>query len=245
MTPRNHLPAVPAPASYWLLVFMVLLIGAPSSDASVGPQALRLSVKSFIEAQLKNQPGTGRWEVEVAHLDSRLRLADCNHLPRHQVGGDGDVNKPRITVRVSCAAPTPWSLFVPVSLRHYQPVLTTTRPLSRGDMLGSEDVQLREVDVMGLNNNYYVDSGAILGMLVNRSLPANTPLGSRHLEKPILVKKGDEVLIQANAGPVSVRAIGVALANGTEGQQIDVQNSQSKQIVKARVVSRGNVAVAM
>ncbi|MEB3733301.1 hypothetical protein ULF88_02320 [Halopseudomonas pachastrellae] len=64
-----------------------------------------------------------RHEIQLSRLDQRLRLPLCNddalsaslESPATPVG--------RVTVRVSCSAPSPWRLFVPAQVSLFQPVV--------------------------------------------------------------------------------------------------------------------------
>ena len=73
----------------------------------------------------------------------------------------------------------------------------------------------------------------------------NGVITPRMIEEPKVVKKGDEVMIVATKGALSVRSSGVALSDGRVGQQISVKNSATKRIVKARVKRKGLVQVTI
>src|SRR5690606_12702913 len=82
----------------------------------------------------------------------------------------------RITVRVECAGEAPWSRYIPATVRVWQQVLQSARPLARGSILTSADIELAEVDLSLLRNTWIVDPARVIGKEVKRSLTAGTPM---------------------------------------------------------------------
>ncbi|WP_275426420.1 flagellar basal body P-ring formation chaperone FlgA [Vibrio variabilis] len=56
-----------------------------------------------------------------------------------------------------------------------------------------------------------------------------------------MVEKGNEVVIIAAKGGFNATTKGVALQTGGEGEQIKVQNSQSKKVIRAVVTGLNQV----
>ena len=66
-----------------------------------------------------------------------------------------------------------------------------------------------------------------------------------HLEQAEVISKGDQVVITARSGTLSVRMPGEALSNGRMAEQIRVKNLNSRRVIKAQVIAPGQVEVAM
>ncbi|MNI79624.1 flagellar basal body P-ring biosynthesis protein FlgA [compost metagenome] len=66
-----------------------------------------------------------------------------------------------------------------------------------------------------------------------------------NLEQAEVISKGDQVVIIARSGTLSVRMPGEALSNGGMREQIRVKNLNSKRVIKAQVIAPGQVEVAM
>ena len=66
-----------------------------------------------------------------------------------------------------------------------------------------------------------------------------------HLEQAAAVRKGDQVVINARSGTLSVRMPGEALSDGGLSEQIRVKNLNSKRVIKARITGPGQVEVAL
>jgi len=93
-----------------------------------------------------------------------------------------------------------------------------------------------------LNRGYFRDPAQVIGLKARRSLSPNTALTPQLLEAALLVNKGDSVIIQAQISGLSIRTQGVALEDGSLGEQIDVMNSRSQKVIRAYVISRGVVS---
>ncbi|NEP50997.1 MAG: flagellar basal body P-ring formation protein FlgA, partial [Moorea sp. SIO3C2] len=52
-----------------------------------------------------------------------------------------------------------------------------------------------------------------------------------YLEQPLLIKRGDSVVVTARTGTLTVKMPGTALMDGHRGEQISVRNKQSNRVV--------------
>lgn len=205
---------------------------------------LRQQVLEFVANQLENNADQHRLEIEVAQLDSRLKLSSCSKELEFELHGQ-QIHQGRILVKTNCRGTSPWSIFVSTYVKRFVPVATSKYPLKRGQIINSADIELKEHDVSKLRDNYYTGRKQLAGLVARRSLPAETVLQSTQLEAANLINRGDEVYISASNGPVSVQMPAVALSKGKLGQQISVRNRSSNKVVRARVTGAGQVEVVM
>lgn len=238
----------------WLLngalTFGILTASLGSAQAQPGAvsghQQIREAVQMFI-ADLHDASSAGqRVEIVVSSIDPRLPIPACDLPLQTQLGQQSGQNQAavgRVNVRVECQGSVPWSKYVPVLVRVFAPVLMSTRPLARGDLIGAADVELAEADLSMLRQSYLQDSTMAIGMEVKRALPANTVISSEALAQPLLIKRGDTVVMSAKSGPVTIRQQGVAMQNGELGAQIPVRNSNSDIVVRAVVTGPGQADV--
>jgi len=201
---------------------------------------LELSVEDYLQ-RTKIQ---GRHEVQINRLDPRLRLPVCDQelsvslqSPAQPIG--------RLTLSVRCEGSRPWSVFVPGEVRLYRDVVIVRRPLNRGSVLRAADIALLERDVGLLNQGYLTDLNQALGKQLTRPLQPDQVLSPSNLELAEVISRGDQVVISASSGTISVRMPGVALQDGAVGEQIQVRNQSSQRVIRARVMGPGQVEVAM
>lgn len=185
-----------------------------------------------------------RHEVQINRLDPRLRLPLCDQAltttletPAEPVG--------RVTVRVRCDGAAPWTVFVPGQVRLYREVVTLLRPVKREGVISEADIMLAERDVGLLNQGYLTDMEQAIGRKATRAMQPDQILAPIHLRQAEVIRRGDQVVISARSGGISVRMPGEALSDGAVGKQISVRNQRSQRVVRARVTGPGQVEVSM
>lgn len=197
-----------------------------------------------VEDYLATTQTPGRYEIQVNQLDPRLRMPMCDQeltatleSPAQPVG--------RVTVRVRCDGASPWTVFVPAQVRLFREVVTVARPLKRTAIIGFDDVALRERDISQISQGYLTSLDQAVGQKLTRPVVTDQVVTLIHLEQAQVIRKGDQVVISANSGGLSVKMPGEALANGGISEQIRVKNLNSKRVIKARVTAPGQVEVAL
>ena len=182
-------------------------------------------------------------DYKIGALDNRIIMPDCDSALAIELKDSNNVG--RTNVRVSCQSTSPWSLYVPLTINLYRPVVTAAVPLSRGSNIGAHQLRLRKVNISTLNGSYFGDIAEVVGMQSKRSLRADAIVLASQLAPPLLVKRGDAVTLSASSGALVVKIAAIALRDGHAGEQITVRTKQSKRLVDARVTGPGQVSVAM
>ena len=149
----------------------------------------------------------------------------------------------RVNLFVACSGE--WSIYVPVELDVYRPVVTAIRPLASGAVIAAEDVELSPFDVSQLVGAYLTTLDDAIGMGVKRPITQGRPILSQQLEPPLLIRRGEAVVISAEAGALAVKMTGTALTDGHRGEQIRIKNLTTSRIIDGRVIAPGQVTVPM
>jgi flagella basal body P-ring formation protein FlgA len=229
------------------LAFAALLISSQTTTASLGSDDIKSTVNQFMTQHLESIKAShgksARAEFQIKSLDPRLTLADCSAPLISELSTQS--NSGRVNVKVSCQGQQRWSIYVPVEIKLFKPVITTLIPVARGDLITEADITHREMNISTINGTYFTKTSAVVGMQAKRALKADSVIIGHFIEPPITIKKGDSVLMTAQTNGLVVKIPAVALNNGRIGQQISVRNSQSKRVVKARVSAPGQVTVTM
>ncbi len=213
---------------------------------TVGVAEIQAEVLHFVERELLPQWQNEGMRVEVAstRMDERLTLQRCaqplRFEPQPHNGRAG-----RLLVKTHCDDQRQWSIFVPVDVQRWRHVVTTRHAIARNTRLAASDLQLSEKPVERLGRDSFDTLTQAIGMQARRALQAGQVLNSHHIERPKVVKRGDSVMISAEANGISARMPGVALADGRRDEQIRVRNTHSKRIIKARVAGPGEVSAVM
>ncbi|KAB0564198.1 flagellar basal body P-ring formation chaperone FlgA [Pseudomonas sp. R11F] len=231
------------------MVLLALTAGATTRADNVTLPDLLIGVtQGFLEFTVEDYLTTtqtpGRYEIQVNQLDPRLRMPMCDkeltatlESPAQPIG--------RVTVKVRCEGASPWTVFVPAQVKLFRDVVVVTRPLKRTGIIGFEDVALRERDISQINQGYLTSVDQAIGQKLTRPMVTDQVITLVHLEQAEVIRKGDQVVISASSGALTVKMPGEALSNGGMSEQIRVKNLNSNRVIKAQVTAPGQVEVAL
>lgn len=228
------------------IVVLLALTGMVSAE-SLGSEAIKTTVKHFMNShieQLSQSYGDRvRIDYQIRSLDPRLALAACPEPLNTELKSVNSIG--RINLKVSCLHQQRWSIYVPVEVDLYRPVVVALMPIPRGEAITAAQLEQREMNISQLNGSYFTDLNEVVGMQARRTLNADSPVIAQHIEPPLLIKKGETVVVTAKSGGLAVKIPGIALNNGHQGQQISVRNKQSKRVVEGTVTGPGQVSITM
>lgn len=254
-SPNTFLPEparLPSFVFYWLSALLLACLGLFSSQGIAAGHTpisdIIGTTEAFLEQRvqeyLKNGKIAGRQQIKVSRLDARLRLHQCSK-PLQASLENTSVPVGRLTVRIRCEGDTPWSIFVPAHVSLHLDVVVARHPVKRNTLLQAGDLMLAERDIGNLGQGYFIEPDQVSGSQTTRALNAGQPVQPSQIRIPPMVRRGDQVVISARSGSISVRMPGEALSDGSLGQQIRVRNVRSQRVVHARVTAPGQVEVPM
>lgn len=194
-------------------------------------------VAAFVQAQTQSLPGKVR--IKVQDIDSRITLPDCPALEVFLPAGSQ--LQGNTTVGVRCPEGSGWSLFVQVSVLVSSPTLVTTHPLLLGQTVSSEDfrVQGSESPLAGA----LTDPAQAVGKVMKYGVGAGQVLRQDMLRAAFWVQQGKPVRMQVKGEGFSINTDGVALANASEGQMVQVKTSSGR-VVTGVVRDEGLVEIS-
>lgn len=229
------------------LLCLSALMSTSRADSFTLPEQLIGVTQGFLEFTVEDYLATaqieGRYEIEVRQLDPRLRMPFCDKELTASLESPRPVG--RVTTRVRCEGSSPWTVFVPAQVRLFRNVVTAVRPLKRDAVITEQDIAMRERDIGLLGQGFLSAEDQALGQKILRPMVIDQIIAPNFLEQPQMVKKGDQVVITARSGSISVRMPGEALSDGTFNEQIRVKNLNSKRIIKANITGPGQVEAPM
>ena len=134
-----------------------------------------------------------------------------------------------------------------MQLQRFADTVVAKRPIKRGHAIGPADLHVERRDVTG-ETGYFIATKHLLGQTVRVDVPALHIIRASNISPknptPVtLIRMGDRIQMVAQMRGLRISALGEALEAGRQGEVIQVRNINSKKIVQARVVNRGEVAV--
>jgi flagella basal body P-ring formation protein FlgA len=224
------------------LVLAISTVHAQDAARGIEPlDAIRGTAEKFVKSQLPQDSNVA--SVTAGTLDNRLRLARCTDGLHAQVP-PGAAMQSRTLVGVACQGPVRWTVYVSVTVESRISVLVLKHPVARDARLSPDDVTVEPRKVVGMTTAYLTDVSDLQGRSAQRPLPLGTTLTMDMFKADLVVQHGQEVTLMAAVGGIEVRATGRALADGSNGARIKVQNLSSMKVVEGVVDGAGVVRVS-
>lgn len=218
----------------------VLLLGCFATNATSYSMAeLTESATKWLESQVVDSELI-RLRVQVYPLDQRLADKICEQQLEFSL-----VN-PQIqrqnTVRIQCPAQSSWQIFVSAKVSQLVPAVAVTRQLAAGSYLSSEMLSQTETELLQSRGPLVSAVPLVVGARTKKSLNAGQILTQNDL---CLVCKGDVVTIVGVSNGLSVTTQATALQDGTLGDDVKVQNLQSKRVLTAQITAVKRVEIKL
>lgn len=229
-----------------------VMVGAASSPS---PSQERL----FQQARqwVMNQQPVPSEPAQFAALDSRVQIADCSQPLQFDFPFSGS----RETIRVRCAQPAPWQMFLrltskpaavaaaparnpitptaasPSTVQTPQKTVVVARQLiKRGTELTPDLMEEVQRPALGLDPLAISSLKDAERAEVIRDVPAGTVLRSYDIKRTLLVRKGQSAMLTIGQGSgfqISVRV--EAQQDGYLGEQIRLKNTESGRLISGVV----------
>ena len=119
-----------------------------------------------------------------------------------------------------------------------------TRQVARGEVLRAKDIVIERRPKRDLAADNVAELAAAVGMAARQALRGGQILRRADLMKPELVQRNEPVTLVFQAPGISLTVRGTALEPGTEGDVINVVNTQSKRQIQGVVSGPGQVTVS-
>lgn len=198
------------------------------------------------EADIKRIAGLKKWEgyqskINVFIPTEASRFTRCQRplsvaMP---VSDRPDLSRLRYDIR--CEDPEGWEINVTVKPDIYLPVLVARHTLERGKLLAASDIEIKKKNITGLRDGIIVNPDDAIGFTVKKRIRDRQPISPSLLNQPLLVERGQQVVMLAEQDGVRAQMIGKALKKGRKGDVIKVKNLNSERTVSAIVEGQGLV----
>jgi flagella basal body P-ring formation protein FlgA len=212
---------------------------AQSAPAKQDHGVLRQAVTQFLTMQAGGLPG--QINVTVGAIDPRLNLAACAAPEAFLPNGARAWGK--TTVGVRCTAPSPWTVYIPAMVQVQGDYLAAAVPLAQGQVIGPNDVARVRGDLTILPPGIVTEPSQAVGYTVARTVAVGAPLRQDALRSQQAVASGQMVRLVSSGPGFKVTSDGRALANGSDGQTIQVR-APNGQVVSGVARLGGLVEVA-
>ncbi|ARG98864.1 flagella basal body P-ring formation protein FlgA [Legionella micdadei] len=229
-------------------IFSLLLILTSTLSQASPRQSLDI-IKQKVELYALNELSTqnnDEIEVSAEKIDPRLNLKACKEDKLEVFNPYKTPLLNTTTIGVKCREQdTHWTLYVPIQVTQKRLVLVANHSLPKGTRLTENDFDKLKVSVSQLKHGYFTDTKEVVDRVCKQNVPEGAILTPYNLQTPLMVRRGEQVSIQAINEMINVSMDGIALTDGSLGDTIKVQNLTSKRIVEAQVSANRQVRVTI
>lgn len=222
---------------FYLLIQLVFPMASSAQELQSLP-AIQQAAESFIREKTANLPGT--YTVTANRVDPRLKLRKCSQLQPYLPSGSRLWGNSSVGVR--CAGPETWSLYVPVQIKVSNQVLVAVRPITSGQQVQPDDVELQLRDITKIAGSALTSMDQLTGRHVVAPISNGTILRAEMLRAANIIRQGQTVQISAKGNGFTVSSDGQAMGNAALGQVVTVK-TRSGQLIKGIAKSEGVVEV--
>lgn len=219
-------------------LFFALPLTAPASEQWQDLEGIRAGVIRFALQETSTLPG--KTSIAAGPLEPRLHLPRCGSIeyfvpPGSRLWGSSNVG-------VRCAAPSPWTVYVPLTVKVTADIVFAARPLITGQKLAEADILLKSGDLTQFSAGVITDPQQAVGKTATSSVPAGYPLRLDMLRASLVIQQGQSVRIVAQGQGFQVNSEGKAQHNAAAGQIVSVRLPSGK-IIKGTARENGVVEV--
>ncbi|MGT3206172.1 flagellar basal body P-ring formation chaperone FlgA [Yersinia enterocolitica] len=240
--PSTRLVFIRIPRRLLLLsVSLISLYAAAANSADIHArkqiytQALH-AASADISQTAKNKNWQGyRVKMNIFIPSEVSRYKWCQGGVRVAAPASGQRDISRLRYDISCPDAQGWEVSVTVKPDIYLPVWVAKNTLERGKLVAPDDIELKKKNISTAQGGYITDPDEIVGLTVKRRIRGLQVVTPSQLEQPVLVTRGQQVLMIAEQDGIEARMLGEALKNGRKGELIKVKNLSSKRTVTAIV----------
>jgi len=227
--------------SYFRILSTLLFITALIPLQSYANSTTESQLVEFVETFVKNNidlPVEGKIEINVAAIDPRITISPC--LTKLKANMPENHHARSVNVKVYCKDNTPWQLYIPVRISQKIPVVVTNNILAKGSVVDASNTQLEYINVHNIRGESINNIKMVSGGRLKRRLSKGAVVSPRNI---CLVCKGETVTIIAKSNDFMVKTIGIALSDGSKGEQVRVKNNKSGRKINARVEAVNKVVI--
>lgn len=112
---------------------------------------------------------------------------------------------------------------------------------NNGEIISEADIEIKYFTHYKVPHGSVVDINEIIGKTPARLISKGRPIRQAELIKPAIIEKGTIVQMLYKNNAIEISTIGEALDNGGMADIIRVKNTDSKKVIRAKIISQNQV----
>jgi len=211
-----------------------------SGLAQAATQPFTVQIEQAARAELERQmaaSGLTEPQIDLTVVTTRAAPPCAQNIAIEPL----DTRSPqRMRFLARCNDTPGWRYEYVVRARLTAMVAVTAGPVAANEALTDAQVTIERRDISNIADPITTPDEAV-GQMSRRMLRPGDILRSGQLSSPVMVKRGDAVMMVARREGIEVSSAGEALDAGARGAMVRVRNANSGQVVRMRVAGPGQV----
>ncbi|MDX8390311.1 MAG: flagellar basal body P-ring formation chaperone FlgA [Mariprofundaceae bacterium] len=133
--------------------------------------------------------------------------------------------------------------YIPVRVGWWSDAIVINNDVAARALIHKSMVQNERVNIANHPSHWFKEKQQVVGTRLTRPLQSGSVIYKSFVKRPPLLRRGDQVVIIAEVGGITVRTAGKVLRQAGLGDLVMVQNLKSKKKLQAVVVNRFQVKV--
>ncbi len=226
-------------------LLLVLLLPALTAAAE-GPMALlEAAITEYVLSHSSQTAPGARVSISAVRLRGGVfpsgKVESLEVAPRNGARLSGPVS---FNVSVKRRGMRDVNVVVTARVRMIRTVVRAARTIRMHELIGASDVELADVDARGVPGAAAGTLGEVVGMEAARPISAGRIVRTDYLKRPLMVKKGQNLVVMARVGQILVRARATALGDARLDSVVKARTPGGR-IISGLVTGPGHIAVEM
>jgi flagella basal body P-ring formation protein FlgA len=203
-------------------------------------------LREVVERYLLEQFADGRREARLRSLElpAAVRIPPGPFDARLVVPpGGAVVGRVRLQVELVQDGEPVRAVWLTADVALEGDVVVARRPIGRGETIQAEDLAVERREIPAHGGDLVTDPLEAEGRVAKAAVSALTPLRREQLTAPVVVRRGDAVLLIAQRGGLRLTVPAEVRDDAGEGDSVRVTNRVSRKDVMARVIDARTVRV--
>lgn len=202
-----------------LTTTMMVAVSLHAAELRQDSTQINSAAENFLQRETKGLPG--QVTIEVGKIDARVSLPACTRLQTFFPTGSRAWGQ--TTVGVRCAAPSPWTIYVPATIKVSASYLIAARPLALGQEITPGDFSVQQGELTQLPAGVLTEASQAIGRRLANSVRAGQPLRRDAVRDPPAVVQGQLVALIVNGPGFRISSEGHSLGKAPEGERVQVK----------------------
>jgi flagella basal body P-ring formation protein FlgA len=213
---------------------------AAGSVVSWARRRVEQAVLDFLRNKIPNAPRGGRpptdpWEVSFELTDEQiLAIGTAVRDPAVRAVERGARGTAAFVLAVP-SADGPIDVNVPVAVAIRPFVVAAARPLARGTILEPDDLEMQPAAHDADDAKTFAATADVLGAELTRAVAPGQRLVDTDIRRPVVVRRGETILVESRSQGVRVRMEARAGDDGSTGDTIPVESTLNRQRFYVRI----------